>query len=213
MAIYEFEHIQTGANAAIQFISAAAGWTVPVDGADADGIEMNHGVIAGRDLSFTVGTDPAFFIQVTMLVDLIASQDVYGVGFRKQGVNVDITTPSLMASVYDDKAIIGVNDNAGNLVTITSIGGTDTTTELAHAVLANATWLSMRVNVSGAGAVTYTLGTSLVSAAAAKTALAADASAVAMTITDGIILTPYMPFVSTGTLCDIDLVEYEVGWQ
>ena len=47
----------------------------------------------------------------------------------------------------------------------------------------------------------------------AKTAAAAPAGAVAMTVTDAIILTPYFPIVSTGTLADVDLIEWDVGWQ
>ena len=206
-----FEHIQTAANTALQFITAAAGWTVPTDGVDGEGIEITQGVLASRTpMSFVTGTD-AFFIQVGMLVDLIASEDVYGCGFRKLGAYVDITTPALVASVYDDKAYIGVNDNAGNLVTVTSIGGTDITTELAATAVANATYLYLRVEVSKARAATYKIGQSTVSAAAAKTALAADASAVAMTFTNALTLVPYMPFVSTGTLVDVDLIEYECG--
>lgn len=213
-----FEHKQTGQNDALQYIVAAAGWTIPCDGADGDGVEITQGMLANvSKMRFTTGVtdDPgdAFFIQVGMLVDTIAAQDVYGCGFRKIGAYVDITTPSLLASVYDDKAFIGVNDNSGNLVTITSIAGTDTTTELTAADVENATYVYLRVNVSSAGAVTYLIGQSTSSAAAAKAAMAADASAVAMTFADNTVVVPYFPLVSTGTLCNIDLIEWECGLQ
>lgn len=208
-----FEHIQTGANAAIQYITAAAGWTIPCDGTDGDAVEITNGVMATRDLSFTVGTDPAFFVAAGFLVDTIAAQDVYGVGFRKQGSYVDITTPSLAASVYDDKALIYVRDASGDWATTTSIGGSDTTTDITSTACANATYCYLKVLVSAAGVVTYLIGQSLTSFAAAKAAAAAPAGAVAMTVTSAIILTPYFPLVSTGTLCDVDLIEWEVGHQ
>lgn len=210
-----WEHIQTGQNDAIQYAVSANGWTPPVDNADADGIEMTEGMLASTPKSFTVGTDPAFFVKLVFKLTTRANLDVMGVGFRKQGAYVDITTPALAASVYDDKALLMINSNAGNLVTVTSIGGTDTTTELAHADIADgARWVGMKVLVSAAGAVTYTLGTSATSAAAAEAAMAADANAVAMTITSGIIVVPYIPLVATGAGAhDFVLVSYECGPQ
>ena len=208
-----FEHIQTGANSAIQYITAAAGWTIPCDGTDGDAVEITNGVMATRDVSFTVGTDPAFYFACGFLVDTIAAQDVYGCGFRKQGAYVDITTPSLANTVYDDKALLYVRDNAGDWVTTTSIGGTDTLTDITTTACANATYCYLKVKISLAGAVTYEIGQSLTSYAVAKAAAAAPAGAVAATMTAGIIMTPYFPLVSTGTLCDVDLIEWDVGWQ
>ena len=208
-----FEHIQTGANAAIQYITALAGWTIPCDGTDSDAVEITNGVMAGRDLSFTVGTDPAFYFACGFLVDTIAAQDVYGCGFRKQGSYVDITTPSLANTVYDDKAIIYVRDNAGDWVTTTSIAGADTLTDITTTACANATYCYLKVLVSAAGAVTYEIGQSTTDYATAKAAAAAPAGAVAATLDTGEIMVPYFPLVSTGTLCDIDLIEWDVGWQ
>lgn len=207
-----FEHIQTGANTAIQYITALAGWTIPCDGTDSDAIEITNGVMAGRDLSFTVGTDPAFYFACGFLVDTIAAQDVYGAGFRKQGAYVDITTPSLANTVYDDKAILQVIDAAGDWRTTTSIGGSDTQTDVTATACANATYCYIRTNITLAGAVSFLLGQSTVSYAAAKAAAAAPAGAVAATMTAGIIMVPYFPLVNTGTLSDIDLIEWDVGW-
>ena len=208
-----FEHIQTGANSAIQYITALAGWTIPCDGTDGDAVEITNGVMAGRDVSFTVGTDPAFYFACGFLVDTIAAQDVYGCGFRKQGAYVDITTPSLANTVYDDKAVIQVVDASGDWQTTTSISGSDTQTNITSTACANATYVYLKVLISGAGAVTYQIGQSLTSYAVAKAAAAAPAGAVAATMTTGIIMVPYFPLVSTGTLCDIDLIEWDVGWQ
>jgi hypothetical protein len=210
---YYLEHIQTGANTALQYITALAGWTIPCDGTDGDGVEITNGILAGRDLSFTVGTDPAFYVAFGYLVDTIAAQDVYGGGFRKQGAYVDITTPSLMNTVYDDKAALYVMDAAGDWRTTTSIGGTDTQTDITSTACANATYVYQKVKISAAGAVTFELGQSTTSYAAAKAAAAAPAGAVAATLTSGIILTPYFALVSTGTLADVDLIEWDAGYQ
>ena len=208
-----FEHIQTGQNDALQYITAATGWTIPVDGTDGDGVEITNGILAGRDLSFTVGTDPAFFVAFGYYVGTIAAQDVYGGGFRKQGAYVDITTPSLMNTVYDDKAALYVMDAAGDWRTTTSIGGSDTQTDITTTACANATWVYQKVLISAAGAVTYLIGQSTVSFAAAKAAAAAPAGAVAATMTAAIIMTPYFVTVSTGTLGDVKLLEWEAGHQ
>lgn len=208
-----FEHIQIGANAAIQYITAAAGWTIPVDGANGDALEITNGVLATRDLSFTVGTDPAFFMAAGFLVDTIAAQDGYGCGFRKQGAYIDFTDPAGVATAYDDKAWIGAYDNAGDWRTVTSIATADTNTNITTAACANATYVYLKVLVSSAGAVTYLIGQSLTSFAAAKAAAAAPAGAVAMTLTNGLIMTPYFTIVSTGTLANIDLIEWEAGHQ
>lgn len=206
-----FEHVQTGQNDALQYITAAAGWTIPCDGTDGDGVEITQGMLASRTpMRFVTGTD-AFFIEVGMLVDTIAAQDVYGCGFRNINAYVDITTPALVASVYDDKVYFGVNDNSGNLVTVTSLGGSDTTTEMTSADVENATYVVLRVEVSSARAVTYKIGQSTTSLAAAQTAKAADASAVAATLTTAITMVPYIPLVSTGTLANVDLITYECG--
>lgn len=208
-----FEHIQTGQNDALQYITAATGWTIPVDGTDGDGVEITNGILAARDLSFTVGTDPAFFVAFGYYVGTVAAQDVYGGGFRKQGAYVDITTPSLMNTVYDDKAALYVMDNAGDWRTTTSTSGTDTQTDITTTACDDATWVYQKVLISAAGAVTYQIGQSTTSFAAAKAAAAAPAGAVAATIADEIILTPYFVTVSTGTIGDIELVEWEAGHQ
>jgi hypothetical protein len=208
-----FEHIQTGANTALQYVTSADGWLIPLDGTDGDGVEITNGILASRDLSFTVGTDPAFFWACGFYVGTIAAQDVYGGGFRKQGSYVDITTPSLMNTVYDDKAAIYVMDAAGDWRTTTSTGGTDTQTNITTTACADATYVYLKVLVSAAGAVTYLIGQSLTSFAAAKAAAAAPAGAVAATLTAALVMTPYFAHVSTGTAGDIKLIEWEVGHQ
>lgn len=208
------EHIQTGQNDALQYVASAAGWAIPCDDTDGDGVEITNGILASRDLSFTVATDPAFYAAFTYKVGALDDHDVIGGGFRKQGAYVDITTPSLMNTVYDDKAALYVRSNAGDWVTSTSIAGADTLTDVTTTALAADTWVYTKFLVSAAGAVTYLIGQSLVSAAAAKAAAAAPAGAVAMTVTSGIILIPYFVIVSTGAgTGDVTLVEWDVGYQ
>jgi hypothetical protein len=208
-----FEHIQNGANSVIQYGVSASGWVPPMDAAT-DGLEITNGIVSGIAPSFTIGTDAAFFIRVGFKVTTIARSTVFAVGFRKLGAYSATNSQATARSAYTDQAWIGWTAATGVLETNTSVGGSDVTTALAHAAIADATWGVFEVKVSAAGAVTYRLGTSLVSEAAALAALAADANAVAESMTNGLEFVPTIIMegaaAGAGTLA---LLTYEVGLQ
>lgn len=208
-----FEWIQTGASTALMPTVAATGWTLPIDNTDGEGLEITQGMLANQaPMRFTTGTD-AFFIEFVLYVGTVTTQDVIGGGFRELGAYTDITTPALMNSVYDSKLAVYTNDNAGTLQCTSSVNNVDTQTALAHAAIAPATWMAVRVAVTAARAGTIQIGTSLASAAAAKAALAADANQAAVTVENAQTWVPYLVVVNTGAIgvSDVQLVTYECG--
>lgn len=215
------EWIQTGANTALMFdpaTTAPFGWTLPLDNTDADGVELTMGMAASSSagaLSFTVGTDAAFFCRVKAVVTTLANIDVFGVGFRELGAYTDITTPALMGSVYDEKYAISVDDNAGAVVSHLSVAGADTQTTATGTPIVTAQSFEFKVEVSAAGVCSAYIAldadtTPLSSSSAADVLLSAATS---KTIADATVLVPYITCVATGAGAPaVVLQEWEVGY-
>jgi hypothetical protein len=215
-----FEMYNDGQNDQLVLTGGAigsTGWVPPLDNA-ADGLEITRGINTYNALStFTTGTDPAFFIRVGGKVGTIARTTVLTVGFRVQEAYVAIKGADATAALtaHPEKAMVGTVAVAGTMATQTSKANSDTQTSLAHAAIADSTWFSYEVNVSSAGAVTYRIGTSLTSLAAAEAALAADANAVAFTFTAGTIVGPSIMMVGTAAtgINDTGILKFECGYQ
>jgi len=118
------------------------------------GVEYNFG--ADRDNgfpNFTIGTSPAFFFEVGMLIDNLAEANPYLIGFRKVQGNKPTFTD------YTDYATIGMSKSLGSLTNVSTriaLNGT------AQDAISGTLWGDqsafklLRVLVSGSGAVTYT---------------------------------------------------------
>jgi hypothetical protein len=201
-----FELIQTGANtllASTGFTPSATGWKIPLDNTDGDGMEITQGIVTGvpTPMKFVTGTD-AFFIKVKMEVTTLANIDALGVGFRNILAYADITTPATLASVYDDKFYLGVNDNAGAVVGIESLAGSDTTTTATNTPIVSGTAFTFEVRVASDLTVTALVdGT--------EDVLISAASPV---VTTAITMVPSIVVVATGAgATNVELVEYECG--
>jgi hypothetical protein len=216
-----FEWIQTGQNDAIFFQPAAAaplGWVIPCDKTDTDGVEITQGIVSGAvgTTSFTIGTDPAFFVRATLNVPTLANQDVVCVGFRRLAAYGNITSPATL-NAYTDSAWLGIYTDAGAFGSNTELNNAGLVTTAATHIAAVATeWMDLTVKVSAAGAVTYLIGTGA-TVAAAKTASAADVALglVSMTFDSTDIVVPSIAFVHTGAgaASTVVLGEYECGHQ
>lgn len=201
-----FEWIQTGQNDVIFPTQSATGWKLPCDNANGDGIEMTQGMVAGdaTAMKFIAQTD-AFYIKAKIEVTTLANVDAVWVGFRELGAYTDITTPALMKSVYDEKAYIGINDNAGALSSFTSFGGADVETLSTAAAAVTGTAITLEVYVSAAGVASFKIN------GAADTLLDA---ATAVTFTADDVFVPSIGLVGTGAGApSVELVTYECGLQ
>jgi hypothetical protein len=215
-----FELCQNLASTAMAagFQAGTTGWLVASDGA-AEGLEITQGILSGNDMSFVVGTD-AFFVQATFKTTTIANSLLYGVGFRKQGAyEAAFSDAASHLTAYDDKAWVGTTVADGTMTSHFSKATTDTSTAATHAVVAATTWCCLRVDVAASGAVTFKIGTSLVSQAAAEAALAVDTALKAVTdvvatgtMTSGVTVIPYISHVGTvaGT-GDLRVLKYICG--
>jgi len=209
-----FEFIQTGQNDVIHFTKQSDGsFRLPLDNTNGDGIEITQGILSGFAKSFTVGTDPAFFVKACFKVTTRADLDVLQVGFRKLAAYADVTQPSEL-NAYTDAAWVGINTNAGVLSTNTELNnGGLTSTALAKAALTDGQFLALEVDVSAAGAVTYKVGVSSTTALALAN-LAVDANAVAFTFDDAEVLVPSIVAVATGaSAAEIDWTHFSCGFQ
>ena len=204
---------------AVSFVPTSAGWTLPLDNVDACGLEITQGVNTWNGRYFTVGTDAAFYLRVTLKLTTLANIDNLMVGFRRAGAASNTGAYGAyagefanIATVYTDYALIGVSDNAGTFSTTTELNnGGATTTALAHAAHVTGEYMQLEVNVSAAGAVTYRLGTH---ATESSISLAADASAIAYTFDDTDVVLPCL--ICGGTAAgypNVQLVKWECGYQ
>jgi hypothetical protein len=150
-----FEYTQTGVNSDIVFTkSAGAGWIIPNDNTDNDGIEITQGnTTAGVPMSFTIGTDGPFKIALRMKVPDVSDYDVCAVGFRKQAAQADVLSHAALGTAYSDVAFL--NMNAGDIYTITRDDtGTAVLTDTTNDWADNETH-TFTVAISAAGVVTF----------------------------------------------------------
>jgi hypothetical protein len=216
-----FELIQTGQNDQLPltgFTPAATGWLVPIDAAGNDGIEITRGIISGSAQSFIVGTDDPFFIRVGGYVGTIANHQHIMAGFRLLAAYEDAATDAQVLTAYNEKAVLGAysDGGAGTVTAVYSKATVNSTVAATHAAYADATWWCVECKVGATGAVTWRIGTSLVSYADAKAALAADTllTATAFSFTDAVELVPTIILSSNGTaISDVSLIEFECGYQ
>lgn len=216
----------TGANtllAANGLTPAATGWLLILDNTATDSLEITEGITLGSARSYTAGTSAAFQMKCAFLVGTRANITHLGMGFRKLGAYVTANTAAEWATAYDDKAMIGITDNAGALETDTSLATVDVETALAHSAAADGDILALQVLVSGAGVVTYKIGTATpAGATAAQTrtavttayaALAADANAEAYTFGAVEVIPSIIIAASGASAPDVRIVDYNVGLQ
>lgn len=217
----------TGANtllAANGLTPGSNGWLLTLDNTATDSLEITRGIVLGSAQSYTVGTSAAFRMRCAFLVGTRANITHLGIGFRKLGAYVTANTAVEWATAYDDKAMIGLVDNAGALGTKTSLATVDVETALAAAALADGDVIALEVNVTLAGVTTYRLARATpagstaaqlqTAVAAAYAALAADASAVAFTFAAATVVVPSIIIAASGAAApDVRIVNYFCGLQ
>ena len=185
------------------------GWALPSTDADNVGgtwtfggsLELSDSDRLGQ---FKVGTDAAFFFEVKLGIPDVSDYDVLGIGFVEPATYVAaIDTTAELVSSYDEKAMIALRDNAGDIGTFTSLAGVDVNTDLAATDWVDDAVKTLKVLVSSAGVVTYTIDGS------------ADASAVAFTFADTTVVMPTIIFAKAATVADTPpIIEYiKFGYQ
>ena len=138
----------------IKPVMGANGLLVSGDQTNTEGWEYNYGAARTNSrCAFTIGTSAAFFLECQMTVADVSGGEPYMIGFRKSEANNATLTS------YTDYAMIGIDAgaNVGTIILKTELntgGTTNTNTTNAWADTASHT---LKILVSAAGVVTYTL--------------------------------------------------------
>ena len=163
-----------------------------MDQTDNDGVEITHGITSRARPYFTVGTDSAFYFEVTFSIADVSGTDDCAVGFRKAEAyqaNIDD---------YDEMAALNVISGDIKIETILNAGATTTTDTTDN--WADAASKRLKVLVSDAGVVTYTIDGS------------APTTTAAFTFDDGEKVVPFFYFLNASDLAGaVNITKWEVG--
>ena len=173
----------------------AAGLNIGGDQTNDDGLEVCGGILACNKLTFTVGTDPAFYAKMKFSIGDVTGTDDCAFGFRKveaYQANVDD---------YDEMAALNIISGVINTETILNAGDT-TTTDTTLTDWGDGETHELEVLVSATGVVTYKYDGS------------EPTTVVAFTFDDAEVVTPFLFFLNAAHLADsIVLQHFECGPQ
>ncbi len=177
----------------------ANGLLISLDLTVAEGAEYNFG--AGRTNSrhaFTIGTSAAFFLEVGFRINDMDGAAPYIIGFRKSEAN------NAAFGTYTDYAAIGMiaASQVANIITVDELNGTgQTITNTTDAWGGDGTINTLKVLVSSAGVVTYTVN------GAAPTA----AGAITFDGTD--VVCPFIDLVHSASATEVNITSFKCGFQ
>lgn len=177
----------------------ATGLSMALDQTATEGVEYNFGAARTNSRhAFVVGTAAAFFVEVEFNIGDMSGADPFVIGFRRSEAN------NLVFVDYTDYATIGMNQatSATEIVLMTELNaGGQTITNTTDAWGGDGTANTLRVLVSAAGVVTYTIN------GAAPTATAA------FTFDGGDVVCPFIHLVQGADLSLVHGISFKCGFQ
>lgn len=144
--------------------AATDGFYLPSTNADNVGGTITFGAsmldlaaTAGGDTTFKVGTDGAFYLKAKVGIPDVSDYDVLCIGFVEPAAAYVAAIDSAGETVtsYDEKAVFCLGDNAGDVDTIASVGGTDDDNDITVTDWTDDDVMTMEVDVSAAGVITF----------------------------------------------------------
>lgn len=189
-----FEYHILGTQTILAPVQAAAGLDIGMDQTENDGVELTQGIAAAAKHAFTIGTDAAFYLRVLLNIANVSGCDDCAVGFRlaeAYQANVDD---------YNDMAALNVISGAINIETI--IGGAGTTTTVTTHTVDDGVDVDLTVIVGADGKVIYEIDS------------ATPKTVAAFTLTDGIVVLPFLFFLHAGAPVAgvVAVKEWECGY-
>jgi len=179
-------------------MTSNAGLNIALDQVDNEGALYNFGPRNSAKHAYTVGTAAAFFMEATFTVADVSGCDPLYIGFRKVEANqADFNS-------YTDRAFIGLDATVspGNVVLNTELNSGGSTTTNTTDAWADAASHTIKVLVSAAGVVTYTIDGSAPSATAA------------FTFDNGDIIMPEIFFLNGADVAgDVEIETLKIGFQ
>lgn len=189
-----FEYFILGAGQTLVAPSISAnGLLASLDLTNDEGVEYTQGITARSRMAFTIGTSPAFYLKVGLLVADVSGSDICAVGFRKSAAY------AAAFADYTDKATL--NKIGGDIYTSTALNNaadvdTDTTINWADAAAK-----VLEVYVSDAGVVTYKVD-------------GVTATGAAFTFDDGDVVVPFFHLLHDATVPGaVTIQSWECGLQ
>lgn len=181
------------------------GWELPSTNTDNVGatIRFTDLEAVAQSNTFTVGTDPAFYLKVRMGIPDVSDYDCLFVGFVEPAAAdvAAIDTTAEVVAAYDEKAGWALRDNAGDTGIFTSLAGADVNTDATTAAWVDDAVKTLQVNVSAAGAVTYRIWDN----ATEDT----STGAVAFSFANGTVVTPMIIFAKCANVANTPpIIEY-----
>lgn len=177
----------------------ANGLLISLDLTVAEGAEYNFGAARNNSRhAFTIGTSAAFFFEIGLRINDMDGADPYVIGFRKVEAN------NATFANYTDYAAIGMiaGTSPTNVVTVTELNaGGQTITDTTDAWGGDGTTNTLRVLVSAAGVVTYTINGAAPSVAAAFTFDNAD------------VVVPFIRITHSATPTAVNITTLKCGFQ
>jgi len=191
-----FEYRNIGAQALKAPAVAADGLLCSLDLTAGEGIEITQGITTRARHAYTIGTSPAFYMKVGILVADASEIAECAVGFRK----ADVYNSTF--DNYTDLASLNMQAGAINVETI--LNGDATVTTDTTDVWADTEEHVLEVYVSEAGVASYKID-----GAAPKAVPATD-----FTFDDGDVVVPFFHLIHGGTTpAAVHLQSWEVGAQ
>ncbi len=163
-----------------------------------EGVEYNFGAARTNSRhAFTIGTSAAFFFEVQFNIEDMSACNPFVIGFRKSEAN------NATFADYTDYGTIGMNSgtSATEIVIMDELNsGGQTITNTTDVWGGDGTANTLRVLVSSAGVVTYTING------------AAPSATNALTFDNADVVVPFMHFVQSGDLSECHLISMKVGF-
>ena len=164
-----------------------------------EGVEYNFDAARNNSRhAFTIGTSPAFFFELRFRINDMDGADPYIFGFRKVQAN------NATWENYTDYAAIGMNasTSATNIVIADELNGGGTTlTSTTDAWGGDGTTNTLKVLVSAAGVVTYTING------------IAPTATHAFTFDNTDVVVPFIRLEHSASPTEVNLVSMKIGYQ
>jgi len=189
-----FEYFLIGTQTLVAPTIAADGLLASLDLTNDEGVEYTQGITARSRFAFTIGTSPAFYLKVGLLVADVSGSDICAVGFRKaaqayQAAFADYTDKATLSKKNGDIYSVTAINNAGDVETDTTINWADAAAKV------------LEVYVSSAGVVTYKVD-------------GVTATGAAFTFDDGDVVVPFFHLLHDATTPGaVHIQSWECGLQ
>ena len=172
----------------------AAGLDIAQDLVNNDGMELCGAPSTGAGIEFTVGTDAAFYFTCVIKITDVSGTDDFGIGFRKK--------EPFQANIDDYDEMAAFNIISGDIKLETIINGAGTVTTDTTGNWADVATKTLKVLVSAAGVVTYTVDG------------AAPATTAAFTFDDAEVVTPFVHLLHASDVAEATIItSWDVGYQ